>query len=143
MSSNDHGRKSNTVMAEAFRRAGVTSVPPHDPKAGSRGRQSCIRVSGFRWQFAINHGSEYSAELDLHGCSEDQAYENLETFLKGCVREGYRTVLVVTGKGTGKLKRAVPFWLEARLFKEFVANTVVAAPRDGGNGALYVHLCER
>ena len=144
MSNDDHGRESDTAIAEAFRTAGyhVTSaqVLPDNPRAISRARQLCIHAPGFRRPPAINLGSGYSAELDLHGCSEDQAYEKLEQFIKQCARKGCRKVLVITGEGSGKLKRLVPLWLEARPFKEFVADSCVADPWDGGNGARYVLL---
>ena len=78
--------------------------------------------------------------LDLHGCNVDQAYDKLENFIRECARKGYRNVLVITGKGTGKLKRLVPLWLEVTPFKEFVADARVADPWDGGDGALYVRL---
>ena len=78
--------------------------------------------------------------LDLHGCSEDRAYDKLENFIRECARKGYHKVLVITGKGTGKLKRLVPLWLEVRPFEEFVADVCVADPWDGGDGALYVCL---
>ena len=143
MSSDDYGRNSDTVMAEAFRRAGVSPALPDDPKAGSRGSHLRLLVPGAWWPSAVNLGSGYSAELDLHGCSEDRAYEKLGKFVRECSRKGYCKVLVITGKGSGKLKRLVPLWLEARPFTEFVANACAADPWDGGDGALYVRLRER
>lgn len=143
MSSNDYVRKFDTVMAAAFRKAGFTSVLPDDPKAGSHRQPLQIHVLGVQWQSAINLGSGYSACLDLHGRSEDRAYEELETFLKGCIRKGYCTVLVITGKGTGKLRRLVRLWLKDGPLKQYVANARDAASWDGGEGALYAHLSER
>lgn len=143
MSSNDHGRELDTALAEAFRKAGVASSPPVYPKSNSRGRQLQLHVPEAWRPSAINLGPGYSAELDLHGCSEDRAYEKLDQFIRGCARKGHRKALVITGKGSGKLKRLVPLWLEARPFKEFVLDACVADPWDGGDGALYVRLSER
>ena len=79
-------------------------------------------------------------KLDLHGCNQDRAYRVLEQFVRERHGDGYREVLIITGKGSGKLKRLVPFWLEVAPFKEFVAGTCVADPWNGGPGACYVHL---
>lgn len=147
MSSNDHGRKFDTALAEAFRRAGYdlagAQVPSDDLKSGSRSRLLPIAVSGHRQTPATLFGAADLPKLDLHGCNEDQAHEGLEAFIRARHREGRRKVLVITGKGSGKLRRLVPLWLEARPFKEFVANACIANPWDGGEGALYVHLHER
>ena len=79
-------------------------------------------------------------KLDLHGRNQDQAYEMLKKFIRKCHGGGVRYVLVITGKGAGILKRRVPLWLEVAPFKEFVAETRVAEPWNGGEGALYVRL---
>lgn len=145
MSNNDHGRESDTALAEALRRAGCdlpdAQVPSDDRKTSSRLRLLRTAVPGYRQTLANPFGPADLPKLDLHGCNEDQAYEELEAFIRARHREGPRKVLVITGKGSGKLKRLVPHWLEGGL-RELVAHNCLADSWDGGDGALYVYLRE-
>lgn len=85
----------------------------------------------------------YEAVLDLHGMTRDEAHKALETFLCTQKMRGTYCALVITGKGHGKgegfgvLKRKVPLWLKS---SKMVKSFVTAAPKDGGDGALYVYL---
>ena len=136
-----------TVMADAFARADLnpSDFPPgSSPTPELQSRQSPehardpIRCNGSRFipfgEFDERH------KLDLHGCNRDQAYELLKKFIGKRHVDGVRYVLVITGKGSGMLKRLVPQWLQVAPFKEFVAGTRVADPWNGGEGARYVHL---
>ena len=135
------------VMAEAFARAGLG--PSDFPLASSRmsepqSRQTPEHASDpilIEVCQCIPFGVfDKERKLDLHGCNQDQAYEMLEEFIRKRHGDGDRHVLVITGKGSGKLKRLVPQWLQVAPFKEFVAGTRVADSWNGGEGARYVHL---
>ncbi|HZZ30485.1 MAG TPA: Smr/MutS family protein [Phenylobacterium sp.] len=83
------------------------------------------------------------ARLDLHGLDQDRARGVLERFLTSAWDEGYRAVLVITGKGVqgdGILKRRTPEWLAAPHLAHIVAGISDAARHHGGEGALYVAL---
>jgi DNA-nicking Smr family endonuclease len=83
------------------------------------------------------------ARLDLHGLTQDRARAVLERFLARARDEGYRAVLVITGKGVqgdGVLRRAAPEWLAAPHLAHIVAGVSEAHRRHGGEGALYVAL---
>jgi DNA-nicking Smr family endonuclease len=83
------------------------------------------------------------ARLDLHGLTQDRARATLERFLGRAWDEGFRAVLVITGKGVqgdGILKRAAPEWLAAPHLAHIVAGISDAARHHGGEGALYVAL---
>lgn len=86
------------------------------------------------------------ARLDLHGYTEEQAHSHLLGFINAARASGARCVLIVTGKGrrdiggTGKLKLAVPKWLNESGFRSSVLSVTYAQQRDGGDGALYVLL---
>ena len=79
----------------------------------------------------------------------------LTTFIVRARSEGHRSVLVITGKGgrradaddwgvgAGVLKRMVPVWLNGPSLREHVRGFSYAAPRHGGEGALYVLLKRR
>jgi DNA-nicking Smr family endonuclease len=86
------------------------------------------------------------ARLDLHGLDQDRARAVLERFLRRAWDEGYRAVLVITGKGVtgdGVLRRRTPEWLAAPYLGEIVAGVSEAHRRHGGEGALYVALKRR
>lgn len=81
--------------------------------------------------------------LDLHGLDQDRARAVLEGFLRRAWDEGFRAVLVITGKGVqgdGVLKRRAPEWLAAPHLSPIVAGISEAHRKHGGEGALYVAL---
>ena len=84
--------------------------------------------------------------LDLHGLDQDQARARLTDFLARARDEGWRAVLVITGKGSrgdGVLRRMTPEWLAAPGLRDLVAGVSEAHRRHGGQGALYVALKRR
>ena len=86
---------------------------------------------------------EIGARLDLHGLDQDRARGVLERFLTRAWDEGFRAVLIITGKGVqgdGVLKRRTPEWLAAPHLAHMVAGISDAARHHGGAGALYVAL---
>jgi DNA-nicking Smr family endonuclease len=86
---------------------------------------------------------EIGARLDLHGLDQDRARVVLENFLRRAWDEGWRAVLVITGKGVkgdGILRRRAPEWLAAPHLSPIVAGISEAHRRHGGEGALYVAL---
>ena len=136
-----------TAIAEAFARAGcdksdfrLASPRMLEPQS----RQTLEHASApipFKVSQCMSSGVfDEARRLDLHGCNQNKAYRMLEQFIRKRHGDGNRVVLVVTGKGSGTLKRLVPGWLEAAPFKEFVAGTRVADPWNGGEGARYVYL---
>lgn len=75
--------------------------------------------------------------------TQDRARAALEGFLARAWNEGYRAVLVITGKGVqgdGVLRRRAPEWLTAGSLAHIVAGISEAHRRHGGDGALYVAL---
>jgi DNA-nicking Smr family endonuclease len=87
-----------------------------------------------------------AARLDLHGLDQDRARAALEAFLRRAFDEGWRAVLVITGKGVqgdGILRRRAPEWLGAPHLAHIVAGLSEAGRRHGGEGALYVALKRR
>lgn len=90
-----------------------------------------------RGQFAIE------AELDLHGCTANEAREQVGGFLQRMSLGGKRCVRIIHGKGLsseGKLpvlKVKINHWLRQ---KDEVLAFCSARPQDGGTGAVYVLL---
>lgn len=140
------------------RSSNPTSIPPkRSPievgKVGDTDRRTSHRLR--RGKLSVD------ARLDLHGCTVAQAHDRLLSFLRVSQSNGARCVLVVTGKGghrmargvggdldanvtfnhrPGKLRTAVPDWLNDPAFRPMVLSVSHAAPRDGGEGALYILL---
>lgn len=84
--------------------------------------------------------------LDLHGMDQAQAHARLSDFLRHAQAEGWRAVLVITGKGAlgdGVLRRLTPEWLASPGLRDVVAGVSEAHRRHGGQGALYVALKRR
>ena len=81
--------------------------------------------------------------LDLHGLTQDAARAALLGFLRRAQADGFRSALVITGKGTlgdGVLRRFTPEWLADPALRDVVAGVSEAHRRHGGQGALYVAL---
>ncbi len=82
-------------------------------------------------------------QIDLHGLRSDEAREALALFIREAVRQGWRCLRVVHGKGLGSpgrepvLKAKVQRWL---VQKSEVLAFVQAKPAEGGAGALLVLL---
>ncbi len=89
---------------------------------------------------------QYNIEaiLDLHGMTVEKAQHAVDTFLRQCVCDDIRVVLIIHGKGHHgqhpMLKNKLNYWLRN-------INTVLAfcsaAPSHGSRGALYVLLKQR
>jgi len=92
---------------------------------------------------------DIQGKIDLHGHTQAAAHRELESFLYARYMAGARTVLVITGKGDliggrpGVLRAAVPRWFNEMPMRQWVAGFSYAAPKDGGDGALYVRLKRR
>lgn len=86
------------------------------------------------------------ARLDLHGHSQHDAHLAVDRFITRAASQNKRYVLIITGKGRmsetpgGVLRRMVPMWLTRPPLAHHIVGFDWAGPRDGGDGALYVHL---
>jgi DNA-nicking Smr family endonuclease len=87
-----------------------------------------------------------AARIDLHGMTQDAARAALTRFIARSAEEGWRAVLVITGKGVGGdgvLRRRTPEWLAEPPIRAHIAGVSEAHRRHGGEGALYVALKRR
>jgi DNA-nicking Smr family endonuclease len=115
------------------------ALPPLDVgKIGGTDRRTADRLR--RGRVAID------MRLDLHGLTLEIAHHRLLAFLVAAQASDARCVLVITGKGTrsdggiGRLRAAVPRWLNESMFRPLVLSVTHARPKDGGAGALYILL---
>jgi DNA-nicking Smr family endonuclease len=123
----------------------ISKIPTHPVSFDPRVRQKIIRGA-----------QRLEAVVDLHGLTQNEAYDVLSHFIARCVQRGLRNVLVITGKGTNKgythhntngitnnmgiLRRKVPQWLAMPSLNPFILMVDLAAPVHGGEGALYIRL---
>jgi DNA-nicking Smr family endonuclease len=94
----------------------------------------------------ISREQELGPRLDLHGLDQDRAHQVLAAFIGRAADDGWRAVLVITGKGSrgdGVLRRMVPHWLAEPPLRGLVAGVSEAQRHHGGAGALYVALKRR
>ncbi len=91
------------------------------------------------------------ATLDLHGCTEDNAYELVFDFVKKAYIQDKRAILIITGKGyhkeeddifvsKGILKERVPQWLNSLELRPLILSYMHPSAKNGGEGALYILL---
>ncbi len=113
------------------------------PALPTRGREGPADVDPNLHRRLARGREALAARVDLHGLTQDAARAALTGFVRRSVDDGWRAVLVITGKGVsgdGVLRRRVPEWLAAPPIREHVAGVSEAHRRHGGEGALYVAL---
>ncbi|MBM3610468.1 MAG: hypothetical protein FJX18_02945 [Alphaproteobacteria bacterium] len=127
---------------QIFNSPGPLTSPKEDLIALDRKTKRKIRSSALKIE----------GRLDLHGLTQNQAYDRLVRFMTVAVQKRYKLILVITGKGVSKkensstdepygvLRKNVPFWLSNKQIFPFVQSVSVANIQDGGEGALYVFL---
>tara|TARA_B100000029_G_scaffold14893_1_gene15392 strand:+ start:3726 stop:4145 length:420 start_codon:yes stop_codon:yes gene_type:complete len=94
-------------------------------------------------------------KIDLHGTSLDQANNIVKNFILTSYNQGYKKLLVITGKGlrsnvynnpyisqkTSILKNSVPnFVFNDTELSDIVKRITKADLKDGGDGAIYIYL---
>ena len=86
------------------------------------------------------------ATLDLHGYNRVEAKKILDNFIKACINQEKRCILVVTGKrktvlgAKSILRELVPNWLDESYYSSLILAHSYAIQRDGGDGARYILL---
>lgn len=83
------------------------------------------------------------ARLDMHGMTQNDAFEALYEFISRCYDTNKRNLLIITGKGKegkGILFDATPRWLNLEGIRENILIFDYASAQDGGKGALYILL---
>lgn len=82
---------------------------------------------------------EATTDLNVIGCTVDEALAKTEKFLDEALLTEQRTVRVIHGHGTGQLRRALAEYLQTH---PLVARIQAAAPEHGGTGVTVVELKE-
>ena len=121
----------------------VPSPPRHRPKLPPSAPDD---VEPGRKRLLVRERVTVDAKIDLHGLDYDRARAALRAFIARGAEQGWRHVLVITGKGfegVGVLRQFTPVWLAEPGVREHVAGVSQAHQRHGGEGALSVALKAR
>lgn len=136
-----------TGLAEQVEDYLVAAMESSAPQAAPRKKELVVRRLDQPARDKLAKGRlEITGRIDLHGLTQDEAYDLLLAFLHRAHASGQRYVLVITGKGStggGVLRRSVPQWFSTPPFRSVVGSFEDAARHHGGHGALYVRLRKR
>jgi DNA mismatch repair protein MutS2 len=84
-------------------------------------------------------GDGANADLNVIGCTVDEALARTERFLDETLLTDQRTIRVIHGYGTGQLRRAIAEYLRNH---PLVSSYQQAVPEKGGGGVTVVELKE-
>jgi DNA-nicking Smr family endonuclease len=124
--------------------AASAAKPAQRPHVRAHAPLEAIEPGRMRW--LGRDRDRLGPRLDLHGMDQDRARAMLTNFLLRARDDGWRAVLVITGKGSrgdGVLRRMTPEWLAGPELRDLVSGVSEAHRRHGGQGALYVALKRR
>ncbi len=136
------GLPAPSAKAKLKPKTGVTVAATAKP-APVRRVSSPETIEPGRKRRIVRERDPVGPRLDLHGLTQDAARAALTAFLRRAQADGWRSVLVITGKGTqgdGVLRRMTPEWLADPALRDLIAGVSEAHRRHGGLGALYVAL---
>jgi len=133
-----------TATPNATKAKTAKSPPPTAPRKSASPPLAAPRaIEPGRMRRLTRERDDMGPRLDLHGLTQDEARARLAAFLSRAHADGWRAVMVITGKGSrgdGVLRRYTPEWLAAPDLRHIVAGVAEAHRRHGGEGALYVAL---
>ena len=87
----------------------------------------------------VHARDEAVSDLNVIGCTVDEALTRTEKFLDDTLLTDQRVVRVIHGYGTGQLRRALAEFLQRH---PLVAHFTMASPEQGGGGVTVVELKE-
>ncbi|MGB3314160.1 MAG: Smr/MutS family protein [Albidovulum sp.] len=129
---------------------------PHDLVPASEDRLAAqpLRMNRRTHQQMQRGKLKPEGRIDLHGMTVAEAHPELVRFLMNAQSAGKRMVLVITGKGKGKVKddhgpipqrigvlrHQLPHWLGQPPLSNVVLQVAPAHLKHGGGGAFYIYL---
>lgn len=90
-----------------------------------------------------NNSLPIHATLDLHGLTAFEAKTKLNNFIKGCYKNNFNNIVIITGKGKnnkGSIKVNTPKWLMEEMVSKFIVGFQTMPDSKGGQGALFIRL---
>ena len=101
------------------------------------------RAGGITWTTRLSSpksagaGDQLGAEINVIGCSVEEATERVQRYLEDAALGGLDRVRIIHGKGTGRLRRGISELLKTH---SLVAGFHLASFDEGGAGATIVDL---
>src|SRR5439155_13320321 len=123
-------------------RASIRDLRVIAPASAAPARVSVnVHLAGGRESLSSASDARPSSTVDLNviGCSVDEAIARAERFLDESLLTDQRVVRLIHGYGTGQLKRALAGFLQQH---PLVARFATAPPEQGGGGVTVVELKE-
>jgi hypothetical protein len=130
-----HDREAEVDVRGKRLRARVDELHIVSPASAGEPRPARVRVSV---ELQPREGS--LTELNVIGCSVEEALTRTEKFLDEALLGELRTVRLIHGYGTGQLRRAIAGFLQTQ---PFVTSFSAAPPEQGGGGVTVVELKEK
>lgn len=124
----------------------VSPTEPKRPKPRSEPKWEPDPIEPKRKKRIARERQPIEARVDLHGLTLFEAEDRVKSFVRRSWEQGFRAVLIVTGKGSsggGIIRDWAPTWLADASLAGVVAGVSTAERRHGGEGALYVALKRR
>jgi DNA-nicking Smr family endonuclease len=140
--------KATAAPEKAAARAAASTEPLQKPKLSAARplSENVFNPLERKREKSLRQGSiEIDAKLDLHGMTQTEAFVALTKFMHKCVTAEKRQLLIITGKGKiseggGVLRRNLGNWLAQLPEAPSILALRPAAPKHGGEGAVYVVL---
>jgi DNA mismatch repair protein MutS2 len=101
------------------------------------GRVAPVQTARVKVNVELQPRDTITADLNVIGCTVDEAIARAERFLDESLLSDQRTVRLIHGYGTGQLKRALAGFLQQH---PLVARFATAPPDQGGGGVTVVEL---
>jgi DNA mismatch repair protein MutS2 len=122
-------------------RANARDLDLVEPASGGRqGSSTSSQASGgtrVKVNVELQPRDTMLSELNVIGCTVDEAIARAERFLDESLLTDQRTVRFIHGYGTGQLRRALAGFLQQH---PLVARFATAPPEQGGGGVTVVEL---
>ncbi len=134
---------SNEKPREVSEKLKPSTLQKASPKRTIRGRDHLIPSPSFDRK-EYRH-VKIESRLDLHGMNFEEAQRALNKFILRAQEKGFKTILIITGKGSISAERTIrqylPRWLEEAPLRSLIESFhYPAKPRHGGHGAYYVRI---
>jgi DNA mismatch repair protein MutS2 len=132
----DWDKRDNKEILLAIKKKKIW-IKPEDTELISRGINEDSAKKFGRISINVDVKSGMSSEINLHGCTVEEAVSRADKFLDDAILAHLHQVRIVHGIGTGKLRSAITELLKNQ---PFVQNFRPAEPREGGEGVTIVEL---
>lgn len=125
-------------LVEVQLRVGKTRVPLESLAPAAAPPAAPASGGGVTWKAGA--GDSLGAEINVIGCTVDEATGRVQRYLEDATLGGLARVRIIHGKGTGRLRRGIAELLKGH---PLVAGFQLASFEEGGAGATIVDLGTR